>query len=109
MDVGTWDGRPSAPSWAATGAEHVAELVDAVHVLEPRERVTGERVMICYRSGFTCPGTVAYVREGEGTSVVVDDQYGGTVGLLGLFPPSVLRTLVAEQCVPAELVALVEW
>lgn len=104
MDVGQWNG----PSWSRAGVDAIAaeQLGEQLGEQLP-EREPGERVMICYQHGFTMPGTVAIVRPGEATTVVVDDQYGGTVGLVGIFPPALLRTILAEQCIPAELIASV--
>lgn len=105
MDVGGWDGRPGSPSWSATGLESVAALVDGDQD-DTRAREPGERVMVCYRSGLMLPATVAIVRPGEGTTVIADDLWTGRrSGLVGLFAPRLLRTIVHTQCVPAELVA----
>lgn len=87
--------------------EHVATLVavDDGDQGDAPDREPGERVMVCYRSGLTFPATVATARPGEGTTVVADDLWTGGAGLVGLFAPRLLRTIVHEQCVPAELVA----
>lgn len=102
-DVGTYGHTlvPAAPSWSADAAEVLGEQLGEQL---GREREHEERVMVVYSSGTELPGSVIETTapRAPGHVLVLIDMPG--CDLLGWWPSTMLRTLVHEQCVPAELI-----
>lgn len=94
-------------SWARHGVAVVEAAAAGDQLppgMEPRELVEGERVMVCYRSGLTLPGSVSGVKGDPGMVLVVVELAGPDRCAFGWWPGTMLRTLVHEQCVPGRVI-----